>query len=515
MALLTQPLTCIYKLRKPNVKKRTAIDLSMCAYTLGAQRLLDWCEDNLEFLQASGQVIDKKTMQPTGKYTGDSVRSCFPSTTFYRIDVSSKVKDALFADVAGAVAGYFESAKVIPNTSFPTAFALVEDERLLALEQMRFLGDNLEEENVLRSKVGRKPKSSVRPLSFCRSSDFRLLVDRDVSTVYVWMCMLPAGCEYAVPCTMNGTLYDINTGEKFYQGGKTGILMPLEIGIRNGNFHWQFTDYLLPSLMRVNEDEEDRGDIDDLLPALGSCEQRCAIKTAKLIRSPSDEYFLAVSFEFRAKAPYETERLIGLSRDTLYDLSYALVSKEGVALDYATEQTGIADLQVSTAKSVAKKQRRGKAITFRDYKSKQLDGLLHVMANRLIDQASDARAAIICESSEPIRGKRGERNKALRVQYEKLIKILKYKCKILGVPLRTEVFGAKAGVLCVSCGVEAKTQKIDGTWMTVCSCGDIRSVSQTRAVNTARRVNYKKSEWEKNGGYLSFHRAIASRAATR
>lgn len=503
-------LTCFFQLRQPNARKRLALDCVLSEYTRGMVEYLDWGRSNLDYLRSAGSIQEGKY---AGQYNKDSMTKVLPKASQINVAVSSKVRDALLTDAASCMAGYFESCKINPDTQFPTAFRLVDDERSLALEELRFAGTDIEEERELFAALHRSPKSTVRPAYFCRSSDIKILTDETLSRWFIWINALAGGNDFAVSATCDGSLIDINSGDRFYYTGKTGLLLPIEIGIRNGDYHWQFTDYLLPVLKRM-ADSEPNG-IDMLMAELSHYKAtgRAAIKSAKLVRTPDDQYRMAISFEFDQPKPYAPETYLGVSRDTLWDLSYALIDGRGKALDVVTEQTGIASLQISTAKQVRKKQEAGRKVSFRDYRGDQLDGLLHTIANRLIKAAIQNKAMIVCESTDKIIVRKREKLPVLRRQFGKLVKILQYKCKLHGVPLRTEIFGAKLARLCPSCGNEADTFFVKGEgYYTSCKCGSVRKISESKAINVARRVFYKKAEWIEKGGYLAFHQSIATRS---
>ena len=505
-------LACLFDIRTPNTHKGVALDMVMSEYTRGAVDYLEWCEANLDYLRQAGSMIDKEG-EPTGKYNKDSLAKVMPKASTIKIDVSSKVRDALLSDCASMMAGYIESCKVNHDTSFPTAFSLVEDERALALQEIRFLGDDLEQENELFAALNRKPKATVRPLYLCRSADVRILTDETMDHWYVWINIFAGKNTLDVSSTCDGTLIDINTAARFYYGGKAGMLLPIEVGMRNDDWHWQFKNYLLPTLARAISEIEPNG-IDTLIHEVNTYRTnlRARVKEAKIIRTLDGVYRLAVIFGFDCPEPYTHTHYIGICRDTLWDLSFALTDQNGVVLDVATEETGLAALQIDVTREVRKKQKIAQVVTFRDYKGKQQDGLLHAMANRLINAAQQNRAMIACESSDPVIYQNKEKRPALRRQYGKLIKILQYKCKLHGIPLRTEVFGAKLSKLCTACGSEAETPKRgnDG-YFTVCRCGAVRPVSETKAINVARRAIYRKAAWDKKGGYIAFHRAVATR----
>lgn len=505
-------LTCFFDIRKPNRQKGAALDLVMSEYTRGAAQYLVWCQDNLDYLMQAGCATDMDG-KSTGDYTKDSLVKIMPKASTINIAVSSKVRDALLSDCAAMMAGYIESCKVNPDTSFPTAFSLVEDDRALALQEIRFLGDDLEQEQELFAALHRKPKSSVRPLYFCRSSDVRILTDETMDHWYVWINAFAGKNTFDVSSVCDGSLIDINTAERFYYAGKAGMLLPIEVGMRNQDWHWQFTSYLLPTLARsITENEP--SDVDTLIGAVNeyNTDLRSSIKAAKILRTPGGSYRLVVSFEFTCPDPYAPENYLGVCRDTLWDLSFALTDPSGAVLDVVTEETGLAVLQVSTVKKVRAKQKAGKAVSFRDYKGKQNEGLLHAMANRLIKAAKQNGAMIACESSDPIMVFNKEKMPVLRRQYGNLIKILLYKCKLHGVPLRTEIFGAKLSKLCAACGSEAEIKRTGDGLFVACVCGSTRTLTETKAINVARRTTYRKAAWEKRGGYTAFHRAVATKA---
>lgn len=511
-------LTCFFQLRELNRAKRQAVEMLLSEYTHGAVMYLDWCLENIDYIKQAGiysyEVKNKKgEIKTVEQYNQKSIAAVLPKASTINIAVSSQVKDSLLSDCSAMIAGYLESLKVNPKTSFPSAFKLVEENIDLALQELRYFGSDVAKEREHVSNLLRKPKSKLRPAYFSRGVAVKILTDEHLTKWYVWLNALSGKNDLNVSSKCDGSLIDINTGERFKYKGVSGLLLPIEIGWRNNDWYWQFTHYLLPTLQRAIRENEPEG-INELVEEVKIYPQEfsASMQSAKLVKTADGAYRLAVSFEFIIPTVYEPKTWLGVSRDTLWDWSYGLIDSTGQALDSQTKKTDLAKTQIAAAKRVRKKQKAGLRVTFRDYSGDQLDGLLHSMANQLIDEAIRNQAMIVCESTDKIiTVKKKEYMPILRRQFGKLVSILQYKCKLRGVPLRTEMFGANAHRICVACGtLSEKVKQEDKSYLIVCLCGSTRLPSETSAFNIARRIFYRKSEWEEKGGYLMFHKMIAT-----
>jgi len=499
-------LTCSFRLREPTAKKKAILDFSFQEYTQQVQKLLDYAYQRLDLIRLNGS-------NEKGIYTADTIRDCFPSNTDCQMPLASALKDGVFLDASSMIAGYLEAQKGNPLTGWPTAGIFVEDGRLDALATLgsiELLGEagayrpldeieatekhvdwlcSLSTEKELASAVRRKARAPVRPLTFTRGRDFDLLLTSDLSAAYIYLPLLPNKNDMVEPVDFGQKnllkLWSNDPGLSPIQAGKkrNGLLLPLELGKRGGVFHWQFHKFLMAML-----------------------DGNATPKSAKIIQNANGRYYINVSIAFDVTAPYEPQGYMGLSDNVLFSLAYAVVGKAGEVLaanraEYEGES--IASLKIEARKRVSKKQAAGQMVSYLDYKRKAQEEVLHVLINHILDTAEKHQVAIVMMDSDSIFRK--SNTKKIKAIWAKAEQVIIYKCKLRGIPYRTSVFGAKAHNICMRCGGDCSIDKFEA----VCtSCGGRLPVDVTKSINIARRVLYKKSEWEKHGGYREFHRSF-------
>lgn len=116
-------------------------------------------------------------------------------------------------------------------------------------------------------------------------------------------------------------------------------------------------------------------------------------------------------------------------------------------------------------------------MTWRNYKCKAYENILHVLANKLVAIAQEHRAGIVVEDLNiQVRGGR------VVSRFRKLDKILQYKCRLAGVPFRS-VFAAYSSMICHRCG---ELMERDDRQVTCTHCGYAGHSDDNAAVNIAR-----------------------------
>jgi len=497
-------LTCSFRLRKPTRKKQAVLDQVLRQYTDAVQALLDWAWQHLDTVRERG--VDAK-----GNYTETGVRGCLPTSAAWPMPLHSALKDGAFADASAMVASYLELLKLDAATGWPTAYIHVEDERADALaelgslelvgkvgalrpteevaavaRQVERLTDEAHERD-LAARAKRRPKETVRPLTYTRGRDFDLLLSSDMTTPYIFLPLLPSQDPTVAPITFQGNLLCLwRNGQAIdapLQTGKRrgGLLLPLELGKRGGRFHWQFRKFLLAIL-----------------------DGNGVPKSAKLIRKANGRYHLNVSVAFPAESAYHAQRWLGFADNVLYSLAYALIDETGAVLQTQRKDSGLAQLKMDAAKRVAQKQRSAQAVTYLDYKRRAQEEALHVLINYLLDIAVHNQAGVVMMSGGDILRKNSGKLKRIWAKAEQIVA---YKCKVRGIPCRTGMFGAAAHRICDRCGGDCRVQPPEA----VCRvCGARRPVDVLKAINIARRVLYKMPAWVDRGGYRGFHNQFRS-----
>lgn len=479
----SQFLTVWFDLRQPSRWKRRALDGVFDAHTAAMAGLLADCEADIERIVVDGQIRSRDGV-PTGKYNGLSVGQCLPSGAELLTPISSALREALVRDVAAMVASFLELRKGAPNAAFPSARQINPDVQMDAARSLAMLADNEEREHELAADFMRRPRLTHQPLTFSRARDFGLLLDEAHGRLFAWLPVLAAGNETIVePVRLVGNLIDVATGEPFAKRSKIALLAPLEFGHGQRAHNWQVEKFIRRAL--------DGG---------------AEIKTAKLCRMQDRDgmvlYRLYVSVAFETPEVYQPERVIGVAPGVLMSAAWSMVDDAGRVVRRAQANDGMASIQRNVARVVQRKQKRGRIVSALDYRGRQLDELLHNVANQVIATAVSQRASVAMREMDA-----RERPAKLRVAWQKFETIMQYKCAIAGVPLRTGVFGAFARRICVQCGEMADWDK---ETITCAACGHIEPALTAEAINTARRVTYRRADWEKHGGYRAFHRSFAN-----
>jgi len=480
--MITQYLTCKFKLHNPSAHKRAVMDYALEQYTRGYSELLKYAQDNLQHIEDNGLYRDK--------YTAKSIGSLLPRPA---CDIHSSAKDSLVQDVAGNLASYFELVGMDGKTWFPIGRDPSPGADIEALNHFVHVGGNQEDFDQSQARYLKNAKASVMPVYFCRSDgaaqtrsgaarnrNFSLLTNAKRDKLLAALWLLPARHALCKPLdAKQGNLVKIDSGELFASNSQTAILVPLQIG-RNG---WQEQKFLDAAV-------SDSGNV----------------KTAFLVRNDrTGEYFLHISFEFICPKPYEPEAFLGIDRGVFFSMAYAVVDGQGDILVMDHEEDGFRDSAIGAGKRVQEKQRAGRKVTMRDWRCKEREMILHRLVNRAVEVAKEHKAMIVTEDLNiQIRGK------FYKSAWEKMYRFLEYKCRLEGVPLwRGGIWAAYSSQICIYCGELNKERKRDGSPFDCPSCGAVYHSDEGAGVNIARRALYKKKEWESRGGYRAFHRSFA------
>lgn len=456
-------LTCKFKLHNPSMRKRAVLNYALEQYTLAYQELLDIADR--ELIRAQGMYREH--------YTAKSIIPLLP-----RVDapIHCSLKDSLLQDVASNLASYFELAAADPRTSYPEARDPAPHADDAALDWFVQVGASADDYNIARARLLRQARGCYMPLTFCRCDvkrNFALLRNADKRQLLAVLYLLPHGHVLGqdIGATV-GNLVRLDTGEVFASRSRLAILVPLEIGA-NG---WHELKFLEPAANRQTR-----------------------VKTAKLTLE-DDEYFLHVAFEFQTPEPYTPKAYLGVDMGIIHTAAYAVVDQVGAVIKVAHFSDALRALQIKHGHAREVKARNGRQITRHDYHGKSYDAILHYIANTLIALAQEHQAQIVLEQlNVQVRGGR------VVSRFRKLARILDYKCKLAGVPLRN-VFAAYSSEICHRCGsaMLREDRVVRCTY-----CGHSDHSDDNAAINIARRALYRKAEWEKRGGYRAFHRSFA------
>ncbi|MBA3530508.1 MAG: IS200/IS605 family element transposase accessory protein TnpB [Ardenticatenales bacterium] len=479
--MASQFLTCAFKLHNPSAWRRAVLDHICEEYTYAMRDLLAGCEESGIVLKDAARKANKQG-EKQNKWTGDSVACVLPRSGELQVDVVSTLKEAMISNVAAMLASHY-ALETIGQAGFPTARDPSPEGLMEAENDLALVGEDLADYERARNNVTRRSRGDVMPVHIIRSRDVRILADTERGRFFAWFRTLPVNHPLGHKTIIDqGNLVDVNTGAPFAYAGDGAILLPLEVGVRQGEWHWQYTKFLQPIL-----------------------QGQASIKSAQLIRkglAGKREYFLNVAFEFDCPKPYEPESYLGIDRGILYTVAYAVVDKRGAILLKEHQEDGLRALQIAAGKYIRGRQRRGKPVNVTHYRGKQREEVLHKLANRIIAVALECQAGIVLEDLNiQVRGK------FVKSSWAKLESILIYKCTLAGVPFVCRVFAAKSSQICIWCGELVERQD---RVLTCHHCGAIEHSDDAAGVNIARRAMYRKKDWEKQGGYRAFHRSFAN-----
>ncbi len=490
-----QFITGIFKLHNPSHSKRVILNHVFEAYTYGMIDLLTICQDNLDLIRDWGRVVTK-TKEVKDQYKETSILSVMPKSGQLSLPIASCLKESLLGNVASMLASFLELENTTENTGFPIARNPHPNAYLSTLEEFGLVGADIEDENICRQKLLHQAKGDVMPIHFSRSRDIRLLYDRKNERFFAWLQLVPRISTVYGQCdskhelsqkTVVSDLIDLNTGEIFTRKSSTALLFPIELGQRNDDWHWQYHRFISPLMA-----------------------QQANVQSAKLIRK-NGEYFLHISFAFKCPDPYNPKTYIGIDRGVFYSMAYGIIDAEGAIINMGHKEDGFRHERIAAGKKVQAKQARGKKATVRDYRQKHLDSILHVVINDIIDLALKHKSMVVLESLDiQIKGK------FYKSAWVKMHKFLAYKCKLAGVPIwKDGIWAAYSSQICIVCGELNKERKRDRSDFICPSCNIVYHSDEGAGINIARRVLYRKKDWEKNGGYRAFHSGFANQAYFR
>ena len=478
-------LTGSFKLHNPSQSKRQILDHVFDAYTIGLGSVLASTKEILSQIREQGKVITKNG-DTLDKFSEISIMPFMPKSGSLNFPISSNLKESILKEVAANIASHLMLEGTDQDPGYPQARDPSPEGYPNALQNLADVGADLADENESKHQLLRRAKGSVMPVYISRSRDLRLLYDRKDDRFFLWLKLLPAGHDLCQQLNIDqGNLTDLNTGEVFKSKSKIALLFPLEVGVRNEQWHWQYDRFLACAMNGV-----------------------ASIQSAKLIKKETRlgfEYFINVSFGFDVPDRYTPQSYLGIDRGVFFSMAYAVVDKNGSVLKMAHEPDGFRHERIAAGKRVQRKQAKGKPVTVKDYRQRHLDSILHSVINDILDQAESYQSMIVCEDLNiQIKGK------FYKSAWKKMYKILEYKCKMRGIPLwKNGIWAAYSSQICIVCGELNRGRRRDGSAFICPSCGSSYHSDEGAGVNIARRAMYKKKTWEKKGGYRAFHSSFA------
>lgn len=497
MAKKQEFLSAVFKIHSPTARKREVLEYVFNEYTLAMQGLLDYSYSNLDTFREKGKYVtlDKETGEVVSeKYTDKSIAGLLPKSSEVSADMASTLKEALVSNVSAMVASYLalcESESQEP--SWPVSRDPSPSAYPNAIQDLITAGLDLDQENLSRDKMLTLAKGSYMPIHFSRSRDFALLTNKDRDRFYIYLKLLPSKHPLAVNLEISdlvtvGKFDKFEAGEVINRRGGIGLLLPIELGQRAGSWHWQYRKFIEPCLAG-----------------------RATIKASKLVKKDED-YFLHVSIGFDRPLVYKPLSFLGIDRGVFHSMAYSIVDLDGNILKMEAQDDGFRDLRVQAGKHVQERQRKGYTVNARDYKRCELDGIVHRLVNKILDDAEEHQSQIVFEDLNLLTVGRFYKS-----AYKRMAEIVIYKAKLRGVPVYGRgargVWAAYTSQICISCGERNKDRK-RGKPFDCDNCGAHYHSDSGAGVNIARRAMYKAKDWgggdKKTGDYWAFHRSFAN-----
>lgn len=466
-----QYLTCAFKLHNPSAHKRVVLDYAFTEYTNEYGRLLDWARENEAHLETNGKRRDK--------YQGDGVRALMPKQSDIKTPIHGSLKDALLGDVAGNLASYlalkeggFKPSFPVGRNTTPNALQIAEADFAACLDTDDFA--------YLQVALMRQTHGAYMPMEFSRADgatqarNFSLLTRPDRDGLFAVLYLLPAKHALCKPVgPLRDTLVRADTGEVFKANPTVAILVPLELG-SNG---WQFNKFI---------DAAHKG--------------YASVKSAHLVKEEND-YYLHVAFEFETQPAYEAQAYLGIDKGILFSAAYSVVDLTGRVITMGHLDDELRSLQIKHGQERERRQRDGKVVTKRHFKTQAYDNILYSLANQLIDLAVQHQAQIVLEDLN-IQVKGGR----VVSRFRKLDHILTYKSALAGCPKPRQIWAANSSLICSVCGCKGIRNDRD---FRCPECSYRGHSDDNAAVNIARRALYRKADWP---DYWTFHRSFANLA---
>lgn len=504
MATIKSYKTAVFKIHNPSNRKKAILkNMMLKAHIAYSHTLKCWLptEQQVQELLDQSEKDQQTFLRNQGKEIDKDIRHKFPK-------LSNSCKYGVKADVVAQIKSFVKLHKDQAQKS-RTGKPGIPTTQSISTQHQDFIeysiykdfvyAIDLDTENTLRDKTALlRKQGNIRPAEIpksCKDTGFLFLHCPDTNKYYAYINTHTAKCRFARPANIQIPL-TILSGEKkgtvlpFKNGktinSKTGILVPLAFG-----HDFQYDHFI----------------------AKGTA------KTAKLVHiserhgKPVDTYELHIAFEFIAEE-IEPETYLGVDRGIYNLASLTVIDTDGQILDKQNiDGKALRDIQKSRLADTKKQQKSGKIV--RDKTRKAIaDEVVHKTVNTIIAMAQKHKSQIVLENlknltSQAPRPKGKPRSNFRKVftrqQYSKLEQILKYKCKLYGLPKPCCIHPAYTSQLCPKCGTidkenRPKTPVGDGFKMDVFQC--VQCAYQANAdLNASRNIALKgyfyKDKYEK------------------
>jgi len=542
--------TAVFTLHVPNQRTRDILNEALENYTRAYTNILDFFKDyTAQELHAMSIYTRPDGSQDTSARALETAlfrKNKIPDLDKMLEPLEARLRASLKSDVASTLSSYAElSLTEKQKPSYPNRMEEqnLKQRRLEALEGLRTIADDLEEENTLRDQSLRTRQRGLIPLSFGNSmpdQGFRIFLNRITHHFYARLYVIGASSIFKGRIANQGEYIDIREPENIYVRhgdfkafgpgtksvlgeyssglgryhevksfgtGTRSILVPLKIG------HWhengmRFINYGFLSnrwhseappmnrRKRTTNQWKQRTD----RKALHSDAKPAWPVSAKLMKK-GDDYQLHVAFQIDKPERITPETYLGIDRSFAHLASGAVVSLDGKEIidTFDISTTELYSVISAIEKNIATKQKQGKTTKGDRRRARIADQHVHQAANKIVEVAMQHKAQVVIEDLSYVAPKKRKGrvsqgfNKVLnRRQYQKLQDILETKLNIAGLPGLRKISPAYTASTCSQCGCVSKENfdKEDRARFKCIECGHEDNVYQQSSVNIVRKLPF-------------------------
>lgn len=497
--------TAVFTLHHPTRHVRAVLDHALRNYTHASTIILEhfshYTVDELYAMATYAIGSNGEQLTSTKQLAKALFAREVPAITSVLAPLESRLRESLKAEIADNLMSYVELS-LMPNQT-PSYPARLQEEdrepfRLSALEELRTVADDLEEENDLKASLLKTKQAEHVPLSFCRIEAERncgLFYNPETRTFYARLFVTPPESRYAKPITIAGRYIDIRTGTIYvrhedrdkYEGvesfgtGKRSILVPLEMG----KWHEQ--------ALRFTETA--------FLPQRNGNGTPAAVPVSAHLVKAGDEYQLHVAFRFPKPQRIKPQNLLGVDRGITALAAGAVTSLDGktVIETFVSDGTELRTLQRNMEQVISTKQAKGQVMKGDRRRARVAEQHVHLCANQIVELAIKHQAQVVMEDlsnfTAPIRRPKGQVrskfNKMLsRKQYQHIQDAVNAKLALVGLPPVRLVGASFTSLTCSQCGCISKESRSseDRTQFTCVQCGQSIHADIQGGISIARKL---------------------------
>ncbi|HEX3640222.1 MAG TPA: IS200/IS605 family accessory protein TnpB-related protein [Ktedonobacteraceae bacterium] len=526
--------TAVFTIHNPTKHIRAVLDEALQNYTRAYTSILDffssYTAEELHAMavfavrESNGEELTNARTLETALFRTNKI----PDLDQLLEPLEARLRASMKSDIASTLLSFAElSLTEKQKPSYPNR---VEEDnrdakREAALEGLRTISDDLEEENTLRDQLLRTRQRGLVPLSFGNSmpdQGFRIFYNPETRTFYVRLYVIGELSNHGRRIDIDGQYIDIREPENIYmrnkgfQEHKTGLKRySTSTHTILGDYHLGMGRYqevrsfgngtrsiLVPLEMGRWHENMLRFTKHAFLPQRsGDTSVKPAWPVSAKLMKYGDKYQLHVAFQFPRPERIKPATYLGIDRSISYLASGAVVSLDGkeVIETFNVSTDELNGLIGAIEKNIAIKQKKGKTTKGDRRRARIADRHVHQVANSIVEMARTHQSQVIVEDLSYIAPKKrvGGKGKAFnrilqRRQYQKLQDLLATKLDIAGLTPLRKVSSAYTASTCSQCGCVSKENfdKEDKNLFHCIECGYTTDVGQQSGINIVRKLPF-------------------------